>query len=157
VVLLRDRHFASTVARTFLGAYVVMLGCVCARAQEPADFEKLKDQLVHSALTRNPAAAAALFTEDAQLRSPMNIRAKGSKEIEAYFAGEKFLAYFIVHQLDVRIDPEGVAIDHRLFAKKYLIPEPIEFDGRYWIVWRRVGADWKIQYFYAEQDKIPID
>jgi hypothetical protein len=151
------RAAAAAIVKSLLAGHLIALCCHSAHGQELPDFKILKDRLVHAVLARNPARAAALFAQDAQLRSPMNIRAKGRKEIEGYFAGERFLTWFIMRQLDVRARPDGTVIDHGLFAKKYLIPEPIEYDGRYWIIWRRISDEWVIAFFYAEQDTIPTD
>jgi uncharacterized protein (TIGR02246 family) len=139
---------------------VMIIGCLSlgspALAQNKATIEKLNDAWTAAFNKGDAAAVAALYTEDAYVLPPSSAMVKGRAAIEAFWRqaaqqmSDAKLTTVDVLPLGPRTARE---IGTFTFEKKPSLSVPPPCDsclpehqivGKYVVVWRKVGRDWKL-------------
>jgi len=121
------------------------VGAAPALAQDRATIEKLNDVWTAAFDKGDAAAVAALYTEDAYVLPPGSEMVKGRAAIEAFWRqaaqqmGEAKLTTVDV----LPLGPEAAREVGSVTLKTKTQP-PQEVVGKYVVVWRKVGGDWKL-------------
>jgi uncharacterized protein (TIGR02246 family) len=116
-----------------------------AVAQSKATIEKLNDVWTAAFNKGDAAAVAALYTEDAYVLPPGSAMVKGRAAIEGFWRqaaqqmGDAKLTTVDVLPLGRSAAREIGAVTLRTKSQP-----PQEVVGKYVVVWRKVGRDWKL-------------
>ena len=116
-----------------------------ALAQDKASIEKLNDAFTAAFAKGDAAALAAMYAEDATLLPAGAEMVKGRPGIQAFW-GEavKGLASAKLTTLEVLpLGPEH-AEEIGTFALQTRAQPPQTMTGKYVVIWRKVGGDWKL-------------
>ena len=128
---------------------VVIIGCLSvgspALAQNKATIEKLNDAWTAAFNKGDVAAVAALYTEDAYVLPPGSAMVKGRAAIEAFWRqAAQQMTDAKLTTLDVLPLGRSAAREIGTVTLKTKSQPPQEVVGKYVVVWRKVGRDWKL-------------
>jgi uncharacterized protein (TIGR02246 family) len=128
---------------------VVIIGCLSvgspALAQNKATIEKLNDAWTAAFNKGDAAAVAALYTEDAYVLPPGSAMVKGRAAIEAFWRqAAQQMTDAKLTTLDVLPLGRSAAREIGTVTLKTKSQPPQEVVGKYAVVWRKVGRDWKL-------------
>ena len=128
---------------------VVIIGCLSlgspALAQNKATIEKLNDAWTAAFNKGDAAAVAALYTEDAYVLPPGSAMVKGRAAIEAFWRqAAQQMTDAKLTTLDVLPLGRSAAREIGTVTLKTKSQPPQEVVGKYVVIWRKVGRDWKL-------------
>jgi uncharacterized protein (TIGR02246 family) len=121
------------------------LGAAPAVAQNKATIEKLNDVWTAAFNKGDAAAVAALYTEDAYVLPPGSAMVKGRAAIEAFWRqAAQQMSDAKLTTVDVLPLGRSAAREIGTVTLKSKSQPPQEVVGKYVVVWRKVGRDWKL-------------
>ena len=128
---------------------VVIIGCLSvgspALAQNRATIEKLNDAWTAAFNKGDAAAVAALYTEDAYVLPPGSAMVKGRAAIEAFWRqAAQQMSDAKLTTVDVLPLGRSAAREIGTVTLKTKSQPPQEVVGKYVVVWRKIGRDWKL-------------
>ena len=128
---------------------VMMIGLLSlsapAVAQSKATIEKLNDVWTAAFNKGDAAAVAALYTEDAYVLPPGSAMVKGRAAIEGFWRqAAQQMGDAKLTTVDVLPLGRSAAREIGTVALKTKSQPPQEVVGKYVVVWRKVGRDWKL-------------
>jgi uncharacterized protein (TIGR02246 family) len=116
-----------------------------ALAQNKATIEKLNDVWTAAFNKGDAAAAAALYTEDAYVLPPGSAMVKGRAAIEAFWRqAAQQMSDAKLTTVDVLPLGRSAAREIGTVTLKTKSQPPQEIVGKYVVVWRKVGREWKL-------------
>ena len=121
------------------------LGAAPALAQNKAMIEKLNDVWTAAFNKGDAAAVAALYTEDAYVLPPGSAMVKGRAAIEAFWRqAAQQMSDAKLTTVDVLPLGRSAAREIGTVTLKTKSQPPQEVVGKYVVVWRKIGRDWKL-------------
>jgi uncharacterized protein (TIGR02246 family) len=128
---------------------VMIIGCLSlgspALAQNKATIEKLNDVWTAAFNKGDAAAVAALYTEDAYVLPPGSAMVKGHAAIEAFWRqAAQQMSDAKLTTIDVLPLGRSAAREIGTVTLKTKSQPPQEVVGKYVVVWRKIGRDWKL-------------
>jgi uncharacterized protein (TIGR02246 family) len=129
---------------------IVMIICCLsvgspALAQNKATIEKLNDVWTAAFNKGDAAAVAALYTEDAYVLPPGSAMVKGRAAIEAFWRqAAQQMSDAKLTTVDVLPLGRSAAREIGTVTLKTKSQPPQEVVGKYVVVWRKIGRDWKL-------------
>ena len=128
---------------------VMFIGCLSlgspAVAQNKATIEKLNDVWTAAFNKGDAAAVAALYTEDAYVLPPGSAMVKGRAAIEAFWRqAAQQMSDAKLTTVDVLPLGRSAAREIGTVTLKTKSQPPQEVVGKYVVVWRKIGRDWKL-------------
>jgi uncharacterized protein (TIGR02246 family) len=128
---------------------VMIIGCLSvgspALAQNKATIEKLNDVWTAAFNKGDAAAGAALYTEDAYVLPPGSAMVKGRAAIEAFWRqAAQQMSDAKLTTVDVLPLGRSAAREIGTVTLKTKSQPPQEVVGKYVVVWRKIGRDWKL-------------
>jgi uncharacterized protein (TIGR02246 family) len=128
---------------------VVIIGCLSvgspALAQNRATIEKLNDAWTAAFNKGDAAAVATLYAEDAYVLPPGSAMVKGRAAIEAFWRqAAQQMTDAKLTTLDVLPLGRSAAREIGTVTLKTKSQPPQEVVGKYVVVWRKIGRDWKL-------------
>jgi uncharacterized protein (TIGR02246 family) len=128
---------------------VMFIGCLSlgspAVAQNKATIERLNDVWTAAFNKGDAAAVAALYTEDAYVLPPGSAMVKGRAAIEAFWRqAAQQMTDAKLTTLDVLPLGRSAAREIGTVTLKTKSQPPQEIVGKYVVVWRKIGRDWKL-------------
>jgi uncharacterized protein (TIGR02246 family) len=128
---------------------VMIIGCLSlgspALAQNKATIEKLNDVWTAAFNKGDAASVAALYTEDAHVLPPGSAMVKGRAAIEAFWRqAAQQMTDAKLATIDVLPLGRSAAREIGTVTLKTKSQPPQEVVGKYVVVWRKVGRDWKL-------------
>ena len=128
---------------------VMIIGCLSvgspALAQNKATIEKLNDVWTAAFNKGDAAAVVALYTEDAYVLPPGSGMVKGRAAIEAFWRqAAQQMSDAKLTTIDVLPLGRSAAREIGTVTLKTKSQPPQEVVGKYAVVWRKVGRDWKL-------------
>ena len=128
---------------------VMIIGCLAlsapALAQNKATIEKLNDVWTAAFNKGDAAAVAALYTEDAYVLPPGSSMVKGRAAIEAFWRqAAQQMTDAKLTTVDVLPLGRSAAREVGTVTLKTKSQPPQEVVGKYVVVWRKIGRDWKL-------------
>jgi uncharacterized protein (TIGR02246 family) len=121
------------------------LGAAPAVAQNKAMIEKLNDAWTAAFNKGDVAAVAALYTEDAYVLPPGSGMVKGRAAIEAFWRqAAQQMTDAKLTTVDVLPLGRSAAREIGTVTLKTKSQPAQEVVGKYVVVWRKVGRDWKL-------------
>jgi uncharacterized protein (TIGR02246 family) len=132
---------------------------VRAQTAAPApEIVKVADAYVKAALANDAKAVAALYTDDAVEMPPFQPMVKGKANIEQYyvkqFSGPVKVKSFSLTHLDTKASGE-VGYDVGTYAQTMSGGEHPVDAGKYVVILRRSGNEWKVAYAIYNSDQAP--
>ena len=116
-----------------------------ALAQNKATIEKLNDVWTAAFNKGDTAAVAALYTEDAYVLPPGSAIVKGRAAIEAFWRqAAQQMSDAKLTTVDVLPLGRSAAREIGTVTLKTKSQPAQEIVGKYVVVWRKVGRDWKL-------------
>ena len=116
-----------------------------ALAQNKAAIEKLNDVWTAAFKKGDAAAVAALYTEDAYVLPPGSAMVKGRAAIEAFWRqAAQQMSDAKLTTVDVLPLGRSAAREIGTVTLKTKSQPPQEVVGKYVVVWRKIGRDWKL-------------
>jgi uncharacterized protein (TIGR02246 family) len=116
-----------------------------ALAQNKAAIEKLNDAWTAAFNKGDAAAVAALYTEDAYVLPPGSGMVKGRAAIEAFWRqAAQQMSDAKLTTVDVLPLGRSAAREIGTVTLKTKSQPPQEILGKYIVVWRKIGRDWKL-------------
>ena len=116
-----------------------------AVAQSKATIEKLNDVWTAAFNKGDAAAVAALYTEDAYVLPPGSAMVKGRAAIEAFWRqAAQQMSDAKLTTVDVLPLGRSAAREIGTVTLKTKSQPPQEIVGKYVVVWRKIGRDWKL-------------
>jgi uncharacterized protein (TIGR02246 family) len=128
---------------------VMMIGLLSlsspALAQSKATIEKLNDVWTAAFNKGDAAAVAALYSEDAYVLPPGSAMVKGRAAIEGFWRqAAQQMGDAKLTTVDVLPLGRSAAREIGTVTLKTKSQPPQEVVGKYVVVWRKVGRDWKL-------------
>ena len=128
---------------------VMIMGCLSlgapALAQNKTTIEKLNDAWTAAFNKGDAAAVAALYTEDAYVLPPGSSMVKGRAAIEAFWRqAAQQMTDAKLTTVDVLPLGRSAAREVGTVTLKTKSQPPQEVVGKYVVVWRKIGRDWKL-------------
>jgi len=128
---------------------VMIISCLSlgspAFAQNKATIEKLNDVWTAAFNKGDAAAVAALYTEDAYVLPPGSGIVKGRAAIEAFWRqAAQQMSDAKLTTVDILPLGRSAAREIGTVTLKTKSQPPQEVVGKYVVVWRKVGRDWKL-------------
>ena len=128
---------------------VMIIGCLSlgapALAQNKTTIEKLNDAWTAAFNKGDDAAVAALYTEDAYVLPPGSSMVKGRAAIEAFWRqAAQQMTDAKLTTVDVLPLGRSAAREVGTVTLKTKSQPPQEVVGKYVVVWRKIGRDWKL-------------
>jgi len=125
--------------------WLLSVGAVPALAQDRATIEKLNDVWTAAFNKGDAAAVAALYTEDAYVLPPGSDMIKGRAAVEAFWrqAAQQMTDAKLTTVDVLPLGPDAAREIGTVTLKTKSQP-PQEVVGKYVVVWRKIGADWKL-------------
>ena len=116
-----------------------------ALAQNKATIEKLNDVWTEAFNKGDAPAVAALYTEDAYVLPPGSPMVKGRAAIETFWRqAAQQMSNAKLTTVDVLPLGRSAAREIGTVTLKTKSQPPQEIVGKYVVVWRRIGRDWKL-------------
>jgi uncharacterized protein (TIGR02246 family) len=132
-------------SRITLLAGCIVLAAAPAFAQSKAVIQQLDDAWAAAFNQGNGAAVADLYTPDATVLPPGSNLVQGRKAIAAFWSkAADQLGDMSLKALNVRPLSPTAAREIGLFTAKTKGPNPQQVDGKYVVVWRKVGGHWRL-------------
>jgi uncharacterized protein (TIGR02246 family) len=130
-------------------ADLIIIGCLSlsspAVAQSKATIEKLNDAWTAAFNKGDIAAVAALYTEDAYVLPPGSAVVKGRAAIEGFWRqAAQQISDAKLTTIDVLPLGRSAAREIGTVTLKTKSQPPQEVVGKYVVVWRKIGRDWKL-------------
>lgn len=128
----------------------IIIGCLAIGAapafgQSKATIQKLNDAWTAAFNSGDGAAVAAMYAEDAYVLPPGADMVKGRAAIEAFWKqAVQQLGDAKLTTIDVLPLGRSAAREIGTVTLKTKAQPPKEIVGKYVVVWRRVGRDWKL-------------
>jgi uncharacterized protein (TIGR02246 family) len=128
-----------------------------AGAVDPA-IKKIADAYVKAALAGDAKAIAAMYTEDAIEMPPDQPPVKGRAAIEAFFQKQFATmkpAEFSINHIEAKTMGDA-GYDVGTYQQSVMLPgakEPMKMSGKFTVVLKRAGGDWKIAYLIFNTDQ----
>ena len=120
-------------------------GAAPALAQNKATIEKLNDAWTAAFNKGDAAAVTALYTEDAYVLPPGSAMVKGRAAIEAFWRqAAQQMSDAKLTTVDVLPLGRSAAREIGTVTLKTKSQPPQEVVGKYVVVWRKIGRDWKL-------------
>jgi uncharacterized protein (TIGR02246 family) len=114
-------------------------------AQDKATIQQLSNQFGEAFNRGDAAAVAALYTEDAYLLPPGAEMAKGRTAVQTFWkAASEQVGNMKLTTVEVMPLGENAAQEIGSFTLRTKAQPPQEVAGKYVVIWRKVGADWKL-------------
>jgi uncharacterized protein (TIGR02246 family) len=130
------------------------LGAAPAVAQNKAMIEKLNDAWTAAFNKGDAATVATLYTEDAYVLPPGSAMVKGRAAIEAFWRqAAQQMTDAKLTTVDVLPLGRSAAREIGTVTLKTKSQPPQEVVGKYVVVWRKVGRDWKLATDICNTDK----
>jgi len=128
---------------------VMIIGCLSlgapALAQNKTTIEKLNDAWTAAFNKGDAAAVAALYAEDAYVLPPGSSMVKGRAAIEAFWRqAAQQMTDAKLTTVDVLPLGRSAAREVGTVTLKTKSQPPQEVVGKYVVVWRKIGRDWKL-------------
>jgi len=128
---------------------VMIIGCLSlgapALAQNKTTIEKLNDAWTAAFNKGDAGAVAALYTEDAYVLPPGSSMVKGRAAIEAFWRqAAQQMTDAKLTTVDVLPLGRSAAREVGTVTLKTKSQPPQEVVGKYVVVWRKIGRDWKL-------------
>ena len=129
---------------------IMLLGvCLCvatgALAQDKATIEKLNNAWTAAFNKGDAAAVAAMYAEDAYVLPPGSDIVKGRAAIEAFWRqAAQQMTDAKLTTLDVLPLGRNAAREIGTVSLKTKSQPPQEVVGKYAVVWRKIGSQWKL-------------
>jgi uncharacterized protein (TIGR02246 family) len=128
---------------------VMIIGCLSvgspALAQNKATIEKLNELWTAAFNKGDAAAVAALYTEDAYVLPPGSAMVEGRAAIEAFWRqAAQQMSDAKLTTVDVLPLGRSAAREIGTVTLKTKSQPPQEVVGKYVVVWRKIGRDWKL-------------
>jgi uncharacterized protein (TIGR02246 family) len=128
---------------------MMIIGCLSlaspAVAQNKATIEKLNDVWTAAFNKGDATAVAALYTEDAYVLPPGSAMVKGRAAIEAFWGqAAQQMSDAKLTTVDVLPLGRSAAREIGTVTLKTKSQPPQEVVGKYVVVWRKIGRDWKL-------------
>ena len=128
---------------------VIIIGCLSlgspAVAQNKATIEKLNDVWTAAFNKGDAAAVAALYSEDAYVLPPGSAMVKGRPAIEAFWRqAAQQMTDAKLTTVDVLPLGRSAAREIGNVTLKTKSQPPQEIVGKYVVVWRKIGREWKL-------------
>jgi uncharacterized protein (TIGR02246 family) len=128
---------------------VTIIGCLSlgspALAQNKATIEKLNDVWTAAFNKGDAASVAALYAEDAYVLPPGSAMVKGRAAIEAVWRqAAQQMSDAKLTTVDVLPLGRSAAREIGTVTLKTKSQPPQEVVGKYVVVWRKIGRDWKL-------------
>jgi uncharacterized protein (TIGR02246 family) len=128
---------------------VMIIGCLSlgspALAQNKATIEKLNEVWTAAFNKGDAAAVAALYTEDAFVLPPGSGMVKGRAAIEAFWRqAAQQMTDARLTTIDVLPLGRSAAREIGTVTLKAKSQPPQEIVGKYVVVWRKIGREWKL-------------
>ena len=128
---------------------VTIIGCLSlgapALAQNKTTIEKLNDAWTAAFNKGDAGAVAALYTEDAYVLPPGSSMVKGRAAIEAFWRqAAQQMTDTKLTTVDVLPLGRSAAREVGTVTLKTKSQPPQEVVGKYVVVWRKMGRDWKL-------------
>lgn len=124
---------------------VLGLGAAPALAQDKTTIEKLNDVWMAAFNKGDAAAVAALYTEDAYVLPPGAEMVKGRAAIEAFWRqAAQQLTDAKLTTVDVLPLGPDAAREIGTVTLKTKTQPPQGIIGKYVVLWRKTGGDWKL-------------
>jgi uncharacterized protein (TIGR02246 family) len=132
-------------ARILTIVVCMALGAAPALAQDKAAIQKLNDAWTAAFNKGDAAAVAAMYTEDAYVLPPGSEMVKGRAAIEAFWRqAVQQLGDAKLTTVDVlRLGPAAAREIGTVSLKTKSQPAQ-DIVGKYAVVWRKVGGNWKL-------------
>src|ERR1700750_2403979 len=135
--------------RNAMWRFVIIIGCLSlsspAGAQNKATIEKLNEVWTAAFNKGDTAAVAALYTEDAYVLPPGSALVKGRAAIEGFWRqAAQQMGDAKLTTVDVLPLGRSAAREIGTVTLKTKSQPPQEVVGKYVVVWRKIGADWKL-------------
>jgi uncharacterized protein (TIGR02246 family) len=126
---------------------VLALCCLAgpALAQDQASIEKLNEAFLGHLKKGDFAALAQMYTEDAVALPAGAAAVRGRSAIQSFWEkAAEGVADFKLTTLDVKTLGPEAAREIGSFTMRTKSPQPQDLVGKYVVVWRKVGSDWKL-------------
>ena len=128
---------------------LMIIGCLSLSsptfAQNKATIEKLNDAWTAAFNKGDAAAVAVLYTEDAYVLPPGSAMVKGRAAIEAFWRqAAQQMSDAKLTTVDVLPLGRSAAREIGTVTLKTKSQPPQEIVGKYVVVWRKIGRDWKL-------------
>jgi ketosteroid isomerase-like protein len=133
-----------------------------ARSSGKADpaIVKIADAYVKATLASDPKAVGALYTEDAVELPPNQPLIKGRAAIEQYyakfFATGKLGAFTLDHLESTASGTVGFDVGTYKQSIAMKDGKTVTDTGKYTVIVKKVGADWKVAYAIYNSDQQPM-
>ena len=116
-----------------------------ALAQDKATIQSLNDKFAQAFNAGDSAAVAALYTEDAVILPPGAEMAKGRSAIQSFWkAAAEQLGDAKLTAVDVKPLGSSAAREIGTFSLRTKGQQPHEINGKYVVIWEKVGSDWRL-------------
>jgi len=132
-------------------ALMAMPGVTRAQAKTDPVLDKLATEFAAAYNAHDAAKVASFYADDAVLMVPNEPMTKGRKNIEAHYKED-----FGRGAVRLRIRPvESVVAGDRAFEVGTATATlgPLSDDGKYIVIYKRVGSEWKIAYDIFNSDQ----
>ena len=121
------------------------LGAVPTFAQDKAAIQKLNDAWTAAFNKGDAATVAAMYTEDAYVLPPGADMVKGRAAIEGFWQGAaQQMGDAKLTTVDVLALGPDAAREVGTVTLKTKAQPPQEIAGKYVVVWRKIGGNWKL-------------
>lgn len=140
-----------TVAVIVAGVLVAASGVIHAQARTDPVLDKLAVEFAAAYNAHDAAKVASFYADDAVLMTPNEPMVKGRGSIEKYYQEE-----FARGAVRLRLKPlESVVTGDRAFEAGTATATlgPFSDDGKYIVVYKRIGRGWKIAYDIFNSDQ----
>jgi uncharacterized protein (TIGR02246 family) len=122
-----------------------MLACAPASADEKSDIQGLNDRFAASFNAGDLAAVADHYAEDAVALPSGAPMQRGRAAIKAYWtAAAGQVGDFKLTTLEVKPLGADALQEIGTFSLKTKATPPQTMDGKYVVIWRKVGGNWKL-------------
>lgn len=130
-------------------AILLAATCLClpvsAMAQDKDVIQNLNEQFTKAFNSGDIAAVAAHYTEDAVVLPPGAEMVMGRDAILAFWkAASEQMGDFKLTAIDVKPLGSDAAREIGTFSLRTKGSQPQAITGKYVVVWKKVGADWKL-------------
>ena len=139
------------VAVVVAGVLVAASGVFHAQARTDPALDRLATEFAAAYNAHEAAKVAAFYAEDAVLMTPNEPMVKGRGDIEKYYQQQ-----FARGAVRLRLKPlESIVTGDRAFeaGTATAILGPFSDEGKYVVVYKRVGRAWKIAYDIFNSDQ----
>jgi uncharacterized protein (TIGR02246 family) len=142
---MRANEWSGEMWRIVVLVAFIGLGSASALAQEKAAIQKLNDAWTAAFNKGDAAAVAAMYAEDAYVLPPGADMVKGRAAIEGFWRqAAQQMGDAKLRTVDVLALGPDAAREIGTVALKTKAQPSQEIAGKYAVVWRKIGGDWKL-------------